>query len=81
MLPSTEWAALRTVSRCSRRSCKEEVGVVVPKRWPASVHLALLDLALLMPCWWRARLTVDVTLSALFRESFVGLPKTSSKLR
>ena len=55
--------------------------MVVPKRWPVSVHLTLSTPTLLMPCRWRSRVTADVTLSALFRESFVGLPKTSSKLR
>ena len=48
-LPFTEWAALRTVSRCSRRSCSEEVRVVVPRRWPVSVHLILSTLNLLTP--------------------------------
>ena len=59
----TVLAARSTMSRCCRRSWREEVGEVVPMSLALSVHRTRSTLVSLMPFWWRARLMADVTLA------------------
>ena len=73
--------ALSTISRCLRRSCRVEVGVVAPRIRQVSVHRILSTLTPLMPPLWRARLTEDMVFQASLRFSLICLPWTNSKLR
>ena len=69
MLLSLNQAASSTVSRCLRRSCKVDVGVVAPRIQPVSVRRIRSTLTPLMPSLWRARLIEDMTFSTLLRFS------------
>ena len=71
MLLSITRVALSTVSRCFRRSCRVDVGVVMPRTRRVSVHRIFSTLTLLMPSLWRALLTEDTMLSASLRFSLV----------
>lgn len=81
MLLPTVRAALVTVPRCLRRSCRVEDGVVTLRRRDVSVHRTRSILVVLMPSLWRARLTRDTMFSTPFRSSEKPTSCANSKLR
>ena len=56
-------AALNTRSRCWSRPCRVEVGKVMPRKRPVSVHRSRSILASWMAPLWRAQLIAEMTFS------------------